>query len=52
MANVDQMLAIASQKMSDQMCHAAGRPVQAGRTAMQNMSYAQQKQTRTDRLRR
>jgi hypothetical protein len=37
MANVDQMLAIASQTTSDMMRHATAHAGQVGRTAMQNM---------------
>jgi hypothetical protein len=51
MANVDQMLAIASQKASDRMRHVAVRADQTGRTATQIMSCSQHKQIRTNRLR-
>jgi hypothetical protein len=52
MANINQMLAIASHKASDRMYRAATRACQACRNVTQIMSFPQRKQIRTDRLRR
>jgi hypothetical protein len=52
MANVDQMLAIASQKASDGIRRATGCPGQAGWTATHFLSEERHKQTRTDHLHR